>query len=319
VARLKADGHAIVYISHFIEEVKEVADRFVVLRDGRNVGAGPTATTSREEIVSMMVGRPVAELYPRTARRQGEAILEVQGLEPGSATFTLHRGEILGIAGLVGAGRSRLLRSLFGLAPVRSGEVRLASYSGLHPPARRWDQGMGLVSEDRKGEGLALGLDVADNLTLSRLEGLGPGPLVLPPRQASAARRWIERLGIKCAGEWQRVLELSGGNQQKVAIARLLHHEVDVFLLDEPTRGIDVASKAQIYGLVDSLVSRPEAGRPPRAVLMVSSDFAELLGVCDRVAVMCRGRLGPARPVAELDEHRLVMEATGAATATEVA
>lgn len=319
VARLKADGHAVVYISHFIEEVKEVADRFVVLRDGRNAGEGEIASTTREEIVSLMIGRRMDDFYPRSARQAGEAILDVDGLQPGEARFTLHRGEVLGIAGLMGAGRTRLLRTLFGLETVRSGRIRLAAYTGAAPPAARWEQGMGFVSEDRKGEGLAVALPIADNLTLSRLAGLGPGVLVMPQRQATAARRWIDALSIRCRSPRQAVAELSGGNQQKVAIARLLHHEVDVLLLDEPTRGIDVASKAQIYGLVDDLVSRPEAGHPPRAVLMVSSDFAELLGVCDRVAVMCRGRLGPARPVAELDEHRLVMEATGAATATEVA
>jgi ribose transport system ATP-binding protein len=170
---------------------------------------------------------------------------------------------------------------------------------------------MGFVSEDRKGEGLAGALGVADNLTLSALERLGPGPFVVPARRDAAARRWIDALGIRCAGPAQPVAELSGGNQQKVALGRLLHHDVDVLLLDEPTRGIDVGSKEQIYALVDELV----AGRrgEPRAVLLVSSDFAELLGVCDRIAVMCRGRLGPARPVGERDEQRLVAEAAGAA------
>jgi ribose transport system ATP-binding protein len=311
VARLKADGHAIVYISHFIEEVTEVADRYVVLRDGRNVGEGATALATREQIVSLMIGRRMDELFPRSPRTVGEPILDVDGLAPFDARFTLHRGEVLGIAGLLGAGRTELLRALFGLEPVRGGRVRLGSVSGNHPPALRWQQGMGLVSEDRKDEGLAMGLDVADNLTLSRLAGLGLGPFVFPARQAAAAQRFIESLGIRCRGPRQRVAELSGGNQQKVALARLLHHDVDVLLLDEPTRGIDVASKAQIYGLVDALVSGQAADGRSRAVLMVSSDFGELLGVCDRIAVMCRGRLGPARPVAELDEHRLVAAAAG--------
>jgi ribose transport system ATP-binding protein len=155
-------------------------------------------------------------------------------------------------------------------------------------------------------------LSVADNMTLSRLTGLGPGPLVLPSRQARASERWIDRLGVLCASPRQAVASLSGGNQQKVAIARLLHHDVDVLLLDEPTRGIDVGSKAQIYALVDALVA---AAAPPKAVLIVSSYFPELLSLCDRIAVMCRGRLGPARPAAELDEHRLIMEATGAGAA----
>jgi ribose transport system ATP-binding protein len=150
-----------------------------------------------------------------------------------------------------------------------------------------------MLSEDRKGEGLALGLSVADNLTASRLDGLGPGPLVLPARQERAAHAWIDRVGIRCAGPQQPVVELSGGNQQKVALARLLHHDVDALLLDEPTRGIDVASKAQLY----EAVSRAAAAG--KAVLMVSSYLPELLGVCDRVAVMSRGRLGPARTVSE--------------------
>ena len=314
VRRLKADGHAVVYISHFIEEVKEVADRFVVLRDGRNAGGGDTAGTSREEIVSLMVGRRVEDLFPRSERHPAEAILEVEGIGPGAIGFTLHRGEVLGIAGLMGAGRTRLLRTLFGLEPVRAGRIRVGAFSGPAAPPERWEQGMGLLSEDRKGEGLALGLSVAENLALSRLDGLGPGPLVFPARLAQAARRWIETLGVRAAGPGQAVRELSGGNQQKVALARLLHHDVDVLLLDEPTRGIDVASKAQIYALVDGLVAPAAAkdgGRAPKAVLVASSDLAELLGLCDRIAVMCRGRLGTPRPAAEWNEHALMMAATG--------
>ena len=167
-----------------------------------------------------------------------------------------------------------------------------------------------MLSEDRKQEGLALSLSLADNVTLSRLDNLGPGRFVLPRRQARATRRWIERLGIRCLGATQRAADLSGGNQQKVAFARLLQHDVDVLLLDEPTRGIDVGAKATIYRLIDELAGGA-GGRPPKAVLMVSSYLPELLGVCDRIAVMCRGRLGVARPVAEVDEHSLMLEATG--------
>jgi ribose transport system ATP-binding protein len=316
VRRLKADGHAVVYISHFIEEVKDVSDRFVVLRDGRNAGGGATATATREDIVSRMVGRRVEDLFHASPRQVGEAILEVEGLGAGSIGFALHRGEVLGIAGLMGAGRTRLLRTLFGLEPVRTGRIRVGAWSGAAAPPERWAQGMGLLSEDRKGEGLALGLPVADNLALSRMGGLGPGPLVLTSRLDAVARRWIERLGVRTAGPRQPVRELSGGNQQKVALARLLHHDVDVMLLDEPTRGIDVGSKAQIYALVDTLVAPPAGeSRAAKAVLVASSDLAELLFLCDRIAVMCRGRLGPPRPAAEWDEHSLMMAATGGGTA----
>ncbi len=311
VGRLKERGYAIIYISHFLEEVKEIADRFVVLRDGRCVGGGDTATARTEDIVAMMVGREVADLYPRSARTAGEAILEIHELsgrsKPDSASLTLRRGEVVGIAGLVGAGRTEFLRTVFGLDPVRSGEIRLGAYVGPASPAQRWSQKMGVVSEDRKTEGLALSLSIADNITLSHLRRLGPAGFVIPERQDRAATRWIESLGIKCRGVHQAVAGLSGGNQQKVAIARLLDHDVDVLLLDEPTRGIDVGSKVEIYRMIDALASQG------KAVLMVSSYLPELLGVCDRVAVMCRGRLHPARPVGDIGEQEIMMEATGLA------
>jgi len=313
IGRLKARGMAIVYISHFIEEVKAVSDRFVVLRDGRNAGDGVTAAASAADIVAMMVGRTLDDMYPRGARTAGEPMLQLDRVVPGSATLTLHRGEILGIAGLLGSGRTRLLRAIFGLEPVTSGAIVVGAYSGPATPHDRWRQGVGLLSEDRAGEGLALGLSVADNMTLTSLEPLGTSFAVLPSRQLAAASRWIDRLGIRCAGARQTVGELSGGNQQKVAVARLLHHDVDVLVLDEPTRGIDVASKAQIYALLDELV----CGTGDRkAVLLVSSYLPELLGVCDRIAVMSRGRLGPARPVEEWTEHSLLMHASGARAAS---
>lgn len=311
---LKRQGHAIVYISHFIEEVKTVADRFTVLRDGRNAGGGDTASATHDDIVALMVGQSVGNLFPRSPRTRGEAILEVDSLEPGSASFTLHRGEIVGVAGVLGSGRTRLLRTLFGLEPVRSGRVRVGVYSGVARPHERWMQGMGLLSEDRKEEGLALTLDVADNVTMSKLSPFGPGGLLFPARQRNAATRWISELAIKCAGPAQKASELSGGNQQKIAIARLLHHDVDILVLDEPTRGIDVGSKAQIYRLIDALVS-DAPGHKSRAVLMVSSYLPELLGLCDRIAVMQRGRLGDAVPAQSLTEHELLTVVTGGTAA----
>jgi ribose transport system ATP-binding protein len=306
VRRLKAGGRAVVYISHFLEEVKEISNRYTVIRDGRSVGGGATAGAQTSHIISLMVGRQVEDLYPRSPRQQGDVLLEVAHLagtaKPANASLTLHRGEVLGIAGLVGAGRTELMRSIFGLSPVRSGRVRVAAHVGPASPARRWAQGVGMVSEDRKAEGLALGLSIADNLTLSSLP-----PLTSPSGQARSARAWLDRLSVRFRSPHQPVADLSGGNQQKVALARLLHHDVDVLLLDEPTRGIDVGSKAQIYHVIDELARRG------KAVLMVSSYLPELLGVCDRVAVMHRGVLGPARRVEEVTEHQVMLEATGAA------
>lgn len=317
IAKLKQQGKSIVYISHFLEEVKQVADSFSVLRDGRSVSTGEIGSVSTEQIVSLMVGRDLKELYPRSQKTPGEVVLEITNLagiiKPSSASLTLHRGEVLGIAGLVGAGRTELLRALFGLDPVKSGSIRLGSYTGPASPARRWDQGAGLLSEDRKNEGLALNLSIADNLTLSKLEGLGPGVTIMPNQQSAVATSLIEKLAIKCKNPGQPVSDLSGGNQQKVAIGRLLHHDVDVLLLDEPTRGIDVASKALIYKLIDELaMGDASKGIAPKAVLIVSSYLPELMGICDRIAVMHRGVLGAARPVSELHEQQIMLEATGA-------
>jgi ribose transport system ATP-binding protein len=295
ITRLRTQGLAIIYISHFIEEVMTISDRFVVLRDGKNAGGGATAESTASDIVRSMVGRPLDDLYPRSPNRTaGEPVLEIEGL-------ALHRGEVLGIAGLLGAGRTRLLRQTFGLNAASSGA-----------PHDRWRQGIGMLSEDRVGEGLALQMSVRDNITMTSLSGLGPAGFVVPSRQSAAAQRWIDRLGIRAGDPAQPTVQLSGGNQQKVALARLLHHDVDVLLLDEPTRGIDVASKAQIYRIVEDLVSGPS----PKAVVLVSSYFPELLAVCDRIAVMSRGRLGEARRAAEWTEHELIAAASGGRAAS---
>src|SRR5207248_152341 len=195
---------------------------------------------------------------PRSTRTIGQAVLNVSELSsPGVAdgTLTLHRGEIFGIAGLLGSGRTPLLRTLFGLEAVRSGVVRLGAYVGPFSPALRWRQGMGLLSENRTGEGLALNLSIADNMTLTRLDGLGPAFVVWPAHQDRAAHRWITALAICASGPRQAVSELCGGNKQRVALARHLRADVDVLLLDEPTRGIDVPGQERMYAVVDALVS----------------------------------------------------------------
>jgi ribose transport system ATP-binding protein len=314
--RLRSQGLGIVYISHFLEEVRAIADRFSVLRDGASVGRGVPSEVTDEAIIRQMVGRSVEDLYPRHDHHPGEVILELKDFagrtKPRSASLELHRGEVLGIAGLVGAGRTEMLRAIFGLDPVRKGEVKIAAIEGPASPRRRWNQGVGLLSEDRKTEGLALGLSIGDNITLSHLEGLGPLGLVLPHQQDRAAEPWIKRLSIKCRSPRQAAGALSGGNQQKIAIGRLLHHGVDVLLLDEPTRGVDIGAKAQIYALIDEL-ARGDAttGRAASAVLVVSSYLPELIGICDRIAVMSRGILGMPRAVGEWNEHTLMAEAIG--------
>jgi ribose transport system ATP-binding protein len=317
--RLRSQGLGIIYISHFLEEVRAISDRFTVLRDGASVGGGVTREASDEQIIRLMVGRDVEDLYPRTDHTPGEVVLELNRLrgrkKPLDASLQLRRGEVLGIAGLVGAGRTELLRAIFGLDAVQAGEIRVAAYRGAAAPGRRWEQGVGMCSEDRKTEGLALNLSIADNVTLSNPKHLGPAGLVLPSKQDRATRPWIEKLAIKCRSPRQRVGDLSGGNQQKVALARLLHHNVDVLLLDEPTRGVDIGAKAQIYQLINELALGAE-GRQPAAILMVSSYLPELLGVCDRIAVMNRGVLSESKPREEWDEHSLMAQAIAGDTDT---
>ena len=293
---LRAGGLSILYVSHVLEEVLALADRYTVLRDGKSVAAGAAAEADPQSLARHIVGRPIAEMYPRSRREAGEVVLELDRL-------TLRRGEVLGLAGLVGSGRTELLRAIFGLDPVASGAVVVKSLSGPASPRARWRQGVGFVSEDRQGEGLALGLSVAQNAALAR----PPGRFFARPATLDAAvARWIDLLRIRCRSPRDLVASLSGGNQQKVALARLLEADCDVLLLDEPTRGIDVGAKAEIYAWIDRLAR----GDPGRAVLIVSSHLPELLGLCDRIAVMRRGRLGPARPASELDEHALLLEAS---------
>jgi ribose transport system ATP-binding protein len=312
IGRLSAAGVAVVYISHFLEETRAVASAFTVLRDGRTVGTGALSSVTNDQIIGLMVGRTVGELFPRREGRPLEATaLEVTRLAaPGlhEASFTLRRGEVLGIFGLMGSGRTEMVRALFGLVPPARGRVSVGGRERPLDagPAARLADAVGYMSEDRKGEGLALPLSVADNVTVTRLRSCSRHGLIDPALQRRQSAERAEELKVRMRDPGQAVRRLSGGNQQKVAFARLLHQDADVLLLDEPTRGIDVGSKAQIYEAV------ARAAAAGKGVLMVSSYLPELLGVCDRLAVMTRGRLGPARPVAEWTPEKALEAAIGA-------
>ncbi|HYO94740.1 MAG TPA: sugar ABC transporter ATP-binding protein [Polyangiaceae bacterium] len=306
---LQSSGLSVVYISHFLEEVRRIADDYTVLRDGRSVERGALGSVSNEALVASMAGESVGPRL-RRAGTPGATLLTLRALAgerlPVDVSLELKRGEVLGIAGLVGSGRTELLRAVFALDRVRSGEVRVGAFSGAASPQQRLRQGIGLLSEDRKGEGLATALPLAHNLTLSRLQPLRRRGFLSPRAEHQLARAWVTRLGIRCRDVDQPVGELSGGNQQKVALARLLYHDVEVLLLDEPTRGIDVRSRQEVHQMIDALCAKG------KAVLLISSQFSELLAVCDRIAILQRGVLGPARPVAELDEASLLLAAGGA-------
>ncbi|HSD25823.1 MAG TPA: sugar ABC transporter ATP-binding protein [Vicinamibacteria bacterium] len=312
IERLRAAGVAVVYISHFLEETRAVASCFTVLRDGRTVGTGSLDSITNDPLIALMVGRTVDTLFSRREGRPSEEVaLEVEGLvAPGlqEVSFTLRRGEVLGVFGLMGSGRTEMVRALFGLSRPQAGRVGIgARRRPLHaPPADRLAHGVGYLSEDRKGEGLALPLSLADNVTMTRFSSCSRrGVLDLAAQHGQAAAR-AASLQVRMRHPGQPARTLSGGTQQKVAFARLVHQEADVLLLDEPTRGVDVGSKAQIYEAVAS------AAASGKGVLMVSSYLPELLGVCDRIAVMSRGRLGPARPVAEWTPETVLEAAIGA-------
>lgn len=307
IEKLRASGRAIIYISHFLEEVRRIANRYVVLRDGQTVGSGALAEVSDRDIVSLMVGRGVEELFPQVPHQPGEPLLELSQLNghktPRNVSLTLHRGEIFGIAGLVGAGRTELLRCLFGLDPVRSGTIVVAGVTRRATPRRQIAAGLGLVSEDRKTEGLAQSLSIVDNMVLSHLTPYARWGWLRQRPMRSSVRRWMRELAIKAHHEMQPVEFLSGGNQQKVAIARILHQEADILLLDEPTRGIDVGTKSQIYRLIG------KAAADGKAVLFVSSYLPELLAVCDRIGVMARGSLQEVRDARDWTEEDIMSQA----------
>jgi ABC-type sugar transport system ATPase subunit len=309
VRQLRAEGLAILYVSHKMEEIFTLGDRITVLRDGRTVTSGPAGDFTQLSLVKAMVGEDV-DLYDHTSNRRDEVALEVRDVSRAGAlagiNFTLHAGEILGLGGLVGSGRSELALAIFGADPIDGGEIRVAGKPvSLRSPVEAIAAGIGLVPEERKQQGIVDVLTVRENTTISILERLTRGGLLDLRRERSVARDFVRDLQVKTPTTETRIGGLSGGNQQKVVIARWLARQPRVLILDEPTKGIDVGAKAEIHRLIQRLA---ESGV---AVLLISSELPELLALSDRVAVMREGRL-----VAILDRDDATKEAIlGAAAA----
>ncbi len=311
IRELKARGVGITYISHKIDELKRISDRVTVLRDGEYVGTVPTAATSIDTIISMMVGRKLSDAPIHAAERpRNEIALEVRNLNCGplvrDVAFSLRRGEILGFAGLMGAGRTEVARAVFGADRAQSGEVVvLGKRVSIRTPAQAVAAGIGYLSEDRKRFGLAVGMDVASNVVMANLAKYLTFRFFLKKGEVlDVVRKFVKLLDIRTPSETQEVRLLSGGNQQKIVVAKWLARDCDILFFDEPTRGIDVGAKAEIYKLLRGLADQG------KAIVMISSELPEILRMSDRIVVMCEGRITGELSAAEASQERIMQLAT---------
>jgi ribose transport system ATP-binding protein len=308
IRTLKAQGVTIIYISHRLNEIFEIADEVTVLKDGRVAGARPLSEVTRAELIQMMVGRPLEEVYPQGEGRHGDLVLAAQNVSAGpvrNVDLTLHAGEIVGLAGMVGSGRSELARALFGADPLTTGEVMLNGVQlRRHNPQRAIRAGLTLAPEDRKRQGLFLDQPIRHNLTLPILHRLTRNGVIRRKVEADTVFQAQRDLAIQMSSPEQPVEYLSGGNQQKVVLARWLQTRPAVIILDEPTRGIDVGAKFEIYQLMRRLTDQGVA------ILMISSELPEILGMSDRILVMNNGRIAGELKRGEATEERIIELAT---------
>ncbi|MGN6304391.1 MAG: sugar ABC transporter ATP-binding protein [Mesorhizobium sp.] len=303
IRSLQAEGVAFIYISHRLKEVFELCQRATVLRDGRMVSSRPIAEWTTDSLIQSMVGRPIADYFPQRNAQPGTEVLGVSGLTRGKVLrnidLSLARGEIVGICGLAGAGRSELLRAIVGRDPIDSGEVRLhGKKQRIASPRKAISLGIGFAPEDRKTEGLFLSQSVKFNVTISRLGNFGPSAKLSLGKERSAVCDYVKRLRVKTPQVETAIGTLSGGNQQKCVIAKQLNAKCDVLLIDEPTRGVDVGARREIYELLVDLVEREGL-----AVLMVSSELPEIIGMCDRILVMREGEIAAELPRGASEEE----------------
>ncbi len=315
IARLRAREIGVVYISHRLEELFELADRVTVLRDGSTVADAPMAAVDRAWLVRKMVDRELDELYAKSASHATrEVVLEVEGLSmrshkgaPGwvrDVSFRVHRGEILGIAGLVGAGRTEIMEMIFGMRPA-SGEVRVAGRPvAIRGPHDAIAHGIGFATEDRKGQGLVAGMSIRENFSLTHLESYSPWQFVRHAEEARRCREFVRELGVKTPSIEQKVVNLSGGNQQKVVLAKWLARRPRLLIVDEPTRGIDIGAKAEVHALLARLAEQGVA------IIAISSDLQEVLAISDRILVVREGRVTGDFARDEASQERVMAAAT---------
>jgi ribose transport system ATP-binding protein len=308
---LRGRGVGMIHISHRLDEIPQIADRVTVLRDGANAGTNQSSEVSRQDIINMMVGRVVYE-EPKSKSAvpdDAETVLRVKNLNAGAlvqnVSFELRRGEILGFAGLMGAGRTETARAIFGADPVESGIVEVNGRPVyIRSPEDAVRHGIGYLSEDRKRFGLATGLSLKDNVALASFDQFSTGAFIEDGKVREAAGQFVDRLNIKTPSLDQIVRNLSGGNQQKTVLAKWLIRNSEILIFDEPTRGIDVGAKGEIYTLMNELVQEG------KSIIMISSELPEILRMSDRIVVMCEGRVTGELDIAEANQERIMEYAT---------
>ncbi|HEX9013921.1 MAG TPA: sugar ABC transporter ATP-binding protein, partial [Anaerolineaceae bacterium] len=309
VRRLRDDGTAILFISHRLEELFEIADQVTVLRDGAYVDTRPIAGVTQEELIRMMVGRTVSDLFPKKDVPIGEVVLRVKNLTRRGAfeniSFELHRGEILSMAGLVGAGRTEVSQAIFGVVPAQSGTIEVfGKEMRITSPRQAMETGLAYVPEDRQHHGLVLPMDITDNITLPILSRYTQRGWLAEKKARSSAYNAARQMEVKATNVWQKARELSGGNQQKVVLAKWLSTQPRILILDEPTRGIDIGTKAAVHSLMSELAAQGIA------ILMISSELPEVLGMSDRILVMHEGRMTGLFNRGEATQEKIMIAAT---------
>lgn len=310
IRKLRDKGVAIVYISHRMEELFEIGDRVTVLRDGRYVGTHKLSDISKDELVQMMVGRQLTQQYPKRSANIGEEVLRVENLavkgKLNNISFSLRKGEVLGIAGLLGSGRTELARAIFGLERIASGSIHVKKkMRKIRSPQKAIDLGIGFLTEDRKMQGLVMLLSVKENISLPSVARLSRFGVMNTAEETEAAQRFVNDLRIKTPSLEQKVMFLSGGNQQKVVLSKWLCSHAEILIFDEPTRGVDVGAKVEIYELMNELTAKGVG------IIMISSELPEILGMSDRILVMAQGTIAGQFLSEEANQEKILHCALG--------
>jgi ribose transport system ATP-binding protein len=311
IRALKKKEVSIIYISHRLNELFEIGDRITVLRDGKYIGTRDIQRTDESELIQMMAARELKEHFPKKKAAMGKELLRVSGLCRKrilkNISFHLNQGEVLGISGLLGSGRTELARSIFGADKIDSGEIHIKGQAQkITSPGEAIRLGIGFLTEDRKGQGLVLNLSVKDNICLPSIHRLSRFGIMRTKKETETAAHFCRELNVKTPGLNQKTIYLSGGNQQKIVLSKWLCTQVDIFIFDEPTRGIDIGSKVEIYKLMNRLTQEGAA------ILMISSEIPEILGMSDRILVMCEGRIAGELSREEADQEKILKYALGA-------